>query len=117
MNYREACRLSAGQEYAMATPLKALPQARPDPEQEAIIFCQARVVPQMDTSWTSYLPEKKYQVHMYYLPNGNAECIMDHPNCANCRIANIAKNLESGDVVLNEQEFKNRDLSRFVPKI
>lgn len=117
MKYREAQILCRGQEYAMEMPLKSLPRATPDPEQEALIQCKAPIMPVMNPGWAAYPDQEHTEVFVSFIPDGEGKCIYSAPDCANCHIAKVAQSLKSGNVILTNYQYKKGDLSSLKPNI
>ena len=115
MKYREAVELCEGQEYAMEMPLKELPILQPDQEQETEIYCTAPLVPVIDKSRQHRPDRDNVTVHLGYVARTRGLCIMDRPDCKHCRIFDIAEGLQSGDVTLSNEDFKNNNLEAFTP--
>lgn len=117
MNYKEACELSRGQEYAKPTPLKTLPFPRPIPDQETQVRCSAPVQPNINRTHRKHPDRNHVEVNLFYGSRGEAECIKNPPECGNCRISKIANQLEHRLVTLRNEDYESNNLEAFIPQL
>jgi len=117
MDYREARKLSRGQEFAKALPLEDGPTKRPVPGQPAMIRCAAPVVPYMIDQHNQSIPPDQVEVFIKYKPRPDTKCSMVKPDCISCQTATVARRLNMPFTLVSKTDFEKGIVDQFMPQL